>query len=438
MKSISICCLARRLPLYVSLIAVLSHQPPSVLAAEVQNCGDGGPGSGSLRDVIANAAPGDTVDLSQLPVKCGMFNSVITLSSGEIDIAQDDLQLEGPVIGTVTIKAAPENDDARVFNHYGVGLLVIEDLMVEGGKVYRPGALAEGGCIASLGSAFLVRTSVKGCAVSGSYGVGGGVYTSGSLALLASTISSNSAYGSQAGKGGGVFARASLTLVDSTISGNTATAVGGGAYVYLNGGGSASVAYSTIDHNAARYCGGAALQVSSKVSNTTVSYNTAVNGSYGGLCFFDGQSAIANSTVVFNLATNETGGVGVKLGSIDLQSTIIALNDSTLGATDLYVNQAAVSGSDNLIVSASNVPANVIKLTSDPQVGPLRYNGGLTLTHALLPGSPAIGAGNSNVFSWWDQRGKGYPRATGGSPATDIGAFQFDSIFFDDFETVPF
>jgi len=51
-----------------------------------------------------------------------------------------------------------------------------------------------------------------------------------------------------------------------------------------------------------------------------------------------------------------------------------------------------------------------------------------------LPGSPAIGAGNNNGLYQVEQRGRGYPRTSGAAAKVDIGAVQFDSIFFDDFE----
>jgi len=45
--------------------------------------------------------------------------------------------------------------------------------------------------------------------------------------------------------------------------------------------------------------------------------------------------------------------------------------------------------------------------------------------------------GNDNIVPTldFDQRGYGYPRTTGtgANIKTDIGAFEFDSIFFDDF-----
>ena len=65
-------------------------------------------------------------------------------------------------------------------------------------------------------------------------------------------------------------------------------------------------------------------------------------------------------------------------------------------------------------------------------MGPLADNGGPTQTHALLPDSPAIDAGDNslavdadgNPLST-DQRGTGFDRIFGGT--VDIGAFEFES-----------
>ena len=59
----------------------------------------------------------------------------------------------------------------------------------------------------------------------------------------------------------------------------------------------------------------------------------------------------------------------------------------------------------------------------DPLLGPLQDNGGPTQTMALLPGSPAIDAGdNASSPGPNDQRGNGFARIVDGT--TDIGAFE--------------
>ena len=64
------------------------------------------------------------------------------------------------------------------------------------------------------------------------------------------------------------------------------------------------------------------------------------------------------------------------------------------------------------------------QINTDPMLGPLQDNGGPTFTHALLPGSPAINAGNPNFTPppSFDQRGPGYPRVVNGR--IDIGSFE--------------
>jgi hypothetical protein len=66
-------------------------------------------------------------------------------------------------------------------------------------------------------------------------------------------------------------------------------------------------------------------------------------------------------------------------------------------------------------------------LTDDPQLQPLAANGGPTLTHALVEGSPALDVGNNTASLSFDQRGDGYARVSG--LGTDIGAFEYQRAF---------
>ena len=69
-----------------------------------------------------------------------------------------------------------------------------------------------------------------------------------------------------------------------------------------------------------------------------------------------------------------------------------------------------------------NGPGDQINI--DPMLGPLQDNGGPTFTHELLPGSPAIDAGDPNFVPPpdYDQRGPGYDRVRNGR--IDIGSFE--------------
>src|SRR5207248_5776427 len=64
------------------------------------------------------------------------------------------------------------------------------------------------------------------------------------------------------------------------------------------------------------------------------------------------------------------------------------------------------------------------QINTDPMLGPLQDNGGPTFTHALLPGSPAIDAGDPSFAPppFFDQRGPGFDRVSGSR--IDIGSFE--------------
>ena len=90
------------------------------------------------------------------------------------------------------------------------------------------------------------------------------------------------------------------------------------------------------------------------------------------------------------------------------------------------VNGAIVSGGYN--VSSDDGGGYLIgpsdQINTDPLLGPLQDNGGPTFTHALLPSSAAINAGDPNFVPPpdYDQRGTGYNRVRNGR--LDIGSFE--------------
>jgi hypothetical protein len=431
-------------PLTVATTAALVLPSPGVLAGptlSVQNCDDAGPGS--LRDIVENVAqPGDIVDLSALPTICGP-DSIITLSA-EIGIKQDDLTLRGPKPGhgSVTLTG---NHSSRVLHHTGMGTLRVNQLIVANGFYTSPNPNPSGGCIASSGNVELHHSTVTECVAQTTYNAvrGGGIFSEGTVTLVESSVSGNQALATMThgwGLGGGVYA-AMLNSTNSTLSGNKAQSgdlcgQGGGAFIK----GETSIVSSTIDNNEAR-CG-SAIEVwwasIVDIRESTISMN--VGGWIGAVRInFADSARISNSTIVLNHSdgVGDLGlGVYFRSGTLTVQSSIIANNttDVTNTAADLYVQSPSVLlGSDDLI-NAANVPLQgIATVQADPMIGPLAFNGGPTRTHALLRGSPAIGAGDNLAGFAFDQRGIGYPRMTG--THTDIGAFESDSIFADDFES---
>src|SRR5262249_14494326 len=121
------------------------------------------------------------------------------------------------------------------------------------------------------------------------------------------------------------------------------------------------------------------------------------------------------------LAGNQGNGVTAGAGTVSYRNTIFAAN---AGGNVVNVGSASfVSLGHNL---SSDVTGNLTALgdlpNTDPLLGPLQDNGGPTWTHALLPGSPAIDAGDNTDAPDFHQRGEGFARIV--NKTIDIGAFE--------------
>lgn len=463
--------LRNRKPLAVCVAAALALASPFAMAATtwtVNTCDQGYSGSGttgSLRYAATNAASGDTIDLT------GLTCSTISLTTGAIVFAQQDITLNGPGIANLNVTGKYKNviEKDRIFTHDGSGTFAVNNLSVSDGYRYLASGAAQGGCIYSAGTASLSHVGVYFCnAYSKASGraQGGGVYAKNAVDVKYSNVVLNGAAGApgHGGYGGGIYAKQSFTAKYSTISGNTAgkaSGFGGGVFMY----GSGSVISSTISGNTAKDNGGAiyAHNFSTGASNSLTLENSTVSGNSagyytGGIAVNAGKVYIDNSTIVDNTAnrgrygsypfTYRAPGVATNdannVMAVTLQSTLIANN--TYGSTeyDLSVPKRAsttvtFSGANNLVrATFAAVPADTIKI-SCPLLGPLRNNGGLTQTHALLSHSPGIAHGNNALNLTWDQRRSPFARISaappGGTAPTvpDIGAYEVeeDDVVFD-------
>lgn len=247
----------------------------------------------------------------------------------------------------------------------------------------------------------------------------------GSLQLEQVTISGGAASGNGPilpgnvpGAGGGLANYGALTLLDTTISGNTAEAGGGGIYIAAveQQNGSFSAALATL-------------------RNTTVSGNVAGSGGGGGIYTF-GIVSLSNTTISANTA-RFAGGLGSD-GGVNAWNSILAGNTASEVAPDCVGSINSLGY--NLVQNAEgcgfvgNTTGNLVGL--DPLLGPLQDNGGTTFTQALLPGSPAIDAGNpaapgssETACEATDQRGivRSQDGNRDGSSQCDIGAYEVES-----------
>jgi len=287
----------------------------------------------------------------------------------------------------------------------------------EGGGIFN----SSGGTV-TLSNCALSDNSVQN-------GKGGGICNVGMTTLTNCTLSGNSAF-----EGGGLCNDngGTTTLSNCTLSGNS-VADGDGAGLFNNHTGTAILSNCTLSGNSAFQNGeggGLFNDGAAFLTNCTVSGNSAFEG--GGVCCNEGTATIRNSTIAFNAANpgggaNSGGGIFVSnVAAATLQSSIVADNSVQAPGTDPDVSGSVAAtfsvventtGTTFLAGSASNLTG------VDPRLGPLQFNGGLTLTHALLPGSPAIDHGANPGGLTSDQRGFPFLRASGAAP--DIGAFEF-------------
>jgi hypothetical protein len=267
---------------------------------------------------------------------------------------------------------------------------------------------------------------------------GGIAATSVQLRLTDATVSGNAAgngavgqglatpgSGSAGGDGGGIRQTTGwLTLERTTVSGNTAgagAAAGGGGGKGGDGGGiwtlsadDQKIVNSTLSGNNAG-AGGAGGTV-------VVLAAPGIGGKGGALFVGAGNTAIEHSTIASN--SGGAGGATVALpaappvapsagaisGSATLKATIVSGN----GAQSCTGSQT--DGGVNFAFADASCPGDNI----DPKLGALAGNGGPTLTHALLDGSPAIDAAGACVTPTTDQRGIARPQGGG----CDSGAFE--------------
>jgi hypothetical protein len=481
----------------VVMAVVVLASPAWAATFTVKNNTDSGPGSLRQAIIRANTTSGvaDTInfDLGS--------SATITLTSAQLPTITDGagLTIDG---GSADITISGANQ-YRVFEVGSDAMLTVSNLTVANGADATAGDGGGGGIYNGGGTLEVSNSTLSSNSVPN--GVGGGIFNaSGTLEVSNSTLSSNSANiggggifnrgtvtmsnstlsGNSAndfGGGGGIYNHGgTLTVSNSTLSGNSIpNGVGGGIF---NASGTLEVSNSNFSGNSAPngFGGGIASDVSDRgtleVSNSTLSSNSAGGGGGiynsggrfntltvssstlsgnsandfggGGILISQGTATVSNSTLWGNSATVSgfDGGGGIYNrggGTVTLKNTIVANSPSasggnchgttiTNGGYNLDSDNTCGFGTDNNSLSGI-----------DPMLGDLADNGGPTMTHALLEGSPAIDKGNSFGEST-DQRGEERPsdfdtvaNATDGD-GSDIGAFEVQASAPPPDETAPY
>ena len=371
----------------------------------------------SLRDAIVAAAPGETIDFD--PSLTSGAPATLQLSTDGELFLNKSVTIDGPGAGLLTIQAydpTPETangDGSRVFHldngDGGTQINVeINGLTLTGGDVNAPG-----GAIFSYENLTIVDSNITGNSTSDVDGnSGGAIYSSGGmLAVTRTTISDN-----HTGDGGGAILQhnGQATITDSLIWNNTARFSGGGIF---NDAGNMSVTNSTISANTAGYAGGGLFNRdgTATLDHLTITANSAPSG--------DGIASVGNSITHTNVHSSIVSG-NDGAGNSDVEYLLGGVNSFTSQGYNLVTYGNAITA----FAATGDLTGNYYFLN----LAPLADNGGPTLTHATLPGSAAIDAGDPAELAGvgdvplYDQRGMPYTRVFGGR--SDIGAYERQNL----------
>jgi hypothetical protein len=339
---------------------------PSTLT--VQNNFDSG--AGSLRDTIAAASSGDTIDFAK-----DLKHATITLTSGELLIAKS-LDIEG--LGAKKL-AISGNNAGRIFDIAAGASVTIAGLTI------TDGLAAAGGAIDNAGTLTIRDAALPGNRAVG--GMGGGAIANehgASLTLSDSLLADNTA---TAGAASDVFGGALLNLGSAVVLACKFTenqALGGAAPVGFTGsqggaidnfgGATLTVTASTFVNNAAIGAAGLFFGVGGAIEN-----NAGPDYGFGGT---PGSTAhIADCTFTGNLATGGNTADGGALDNEGLGTTM-----SIIGST-LDGNRAiGGDGGDGITALSQGTGGGVMNLF-----------GTMTISDSTIEDNQAIGGNHSTI-----------------------------------------
>lgn len=288
-----------------------------------------------------------------------------------------------------------------------------------------------------------------------------GAYASDTMLVERSLIAENHAsfdIPGIGGLGGGALRANTVILVDSTVRDNTLTGpspAGGGIYAFTFHAYGSTISGNAVIGDGARG-GGVFAPSLFRIRQSTLSGNRAEGTTAQGGAFWGQLVDAAHVTVVDNHATGDSSaGGGLFAHTVRTLLGSVVANNTATTAPDLRAEAVDPAGSSpgvaySLIRNTEGSPlatggggvGNLFGL--DPLLGQLANNGGSTLTHAPLPGSPLIDAGDPtitavpfglttpfpppiNIAGIFDQRGEPYARVVDGGSGTlriDIGAVE--------------
>ena len=187
------------------------NSPANVIT--VTNTNDSGPGS--LRQAIADAQDGDTINFDPSV-------NIVTLTTAELAITKSITISASPQ--TVTVQRASQAPQFRIFHVMPGHSVEINGLTISGGHITDDNG---GGILNDNSTLTIAHCTVNGNAiVSGSVAntSGGGIYNSGTMTLNQVIVNNNNAAFSGGGtnppSGGGISNTGTMTIIAGTVQSN--------------------------------------------------------------------------------------------------------------------------------------------------------------------------------------------------------------------------
>lgn len=412
----------------------------------VTNGNDSGPGS--LRQALAQANDGDTINFDPSV-------NIVTLTTAELVITKSITISASPQM--VTVQRASQAPQFRIFHVMPGHSVEINGLTIFGGHITGDNG---GGIMNDFSTLTMAHCTVNGNAiVSASSGnnFGGGIHNSGTMTLNQVIVNNNNTFfcgcGNGVSSGGGISNTGTMIIIAGTIQSNMGWYSAGGIYNT----GMLTITGSTIINNQTDnpgHTGGSGGGIinggTMTIQDSTISGNRAVGGDFEGYGggIYGNNNTITNSTISGNSAVRG-GGVA---GGGNIAHTTFSNNSASVAGGTLYLTSSLELG--NTILKAGVSGVNIFnnggsfithgynissdngsgllngpgdQINTDPMLGPLQDNGGPTFTHALLPGSPAIDAGDPKFSPppYYDQRGPIFWRVR--NNRIDVGSFEVQS-----------
>jgi hypothetical protein len=400
---------------------------------------DANPGDGVCADASSSCTLRGAIEEANAVTACTPLTisikvtGTINLASALPDLSHPNLTIQGKGANLLDVHR-DSLGNFRIFTIPAGKMVAISGLKVSNGDsgndvgagIYNAGTLTLTGC-----SITGNKTQIEG----------GGIFNDGILNLSDSSISNN-----QASKGGGIFNLDHLEVVNTTIADNKMSDGGSihnrGVLTMMGSTISGNTVTGTAIATAGLWNLSRTATATATLTNCTISGNTGAGTKTGGGVDNSSEDKGATTNLINCTVTNNTilekkdivntnagglysGKFGNGNAKINLKNTVVVSNSNPQIRQD--AGGAVASQGNNLLSDQSLNTLTGDLFSNTPLLAPLGNYGGPTQTHALLPGSPAIGAGDNSVTdaplnSSTDQRGTGFARQVGS--AVDIGAFE--------------